>query len=85
MGFLLCAVLYWIFEGKLKDIVLLIIGNLVCYLFGTVWFVYVYSSGGKAITFGAALMLCVVPYLLPDAIKMLLAFVLSRRVKKLIP
>ena len=30
-------------------------------------------------------MLCVVPYLLPDAIKMLLAFVLSRRVKKLIP
>jgi biotin transport system substrate-specific component len=85
VGFLLCAVLYWIFEGKLKDIVLLIIGNLVCYLFGTVWFVYVYSSGGKAITFGAALMLCVVPYLLPDAIKMLLAFVLSRRVKKLIP
>lgn len=84
VGFLLCAVLYWIFEGKLKDIVLLIIGNLVCYLFGTVWFVYVYSSGGKAITFGAALMLCVVPYLLPDAIKMLLAFVLSRRVKKLI-
>ena len=43
---------------------------------------YVYSSGGKEIGFGAALMLCVVPYLLPDAIKLLLAFVLARRVKK---
>jgi biotin transport system substrate-specific component len=54
----------------------------VCSLFGTLWFVYVYSSGGKEIGFGAALMLCVVPYLLPDAIKLLLAFVLARRVKK---
>ena len=85
LGFLLCALLYLLLEGKIKDIVLLIIGNLLCYLFGTVWFVYVYSSGGKPITFGAALMLCVVPYLIPDAIKMLLAFVVSRRVKKLIP
>lgn len=85
VGFLLCALLYLLLEGKIKDIVLLIIGNLVCYLFGTIWFVYVYSSGGKAISFGAALMLCVVPYLLPDAIKMLLAFIVARRVKKLIP
>ena len=53
-----------------------------CYLFGTLWFVYVYSSGGKEIGFGAALTLCVLPYLLPDAIKLLLAFVLARRVKK---
>lgn len=85
LGFLICALLYLLLEGKIKDIVLLIIGNLLCYLFGTVWFVYVYSSGGKPITFGAALMLCVVPYLIPDAIKMLLAFVVSKRVNKLIP
>ena len=84
LGFLLCAIIYRIFERRIKDLPLLVIGNLVCYLFGTLWFVYVYSSGGKSISFGAALMLCVVPYIVPDAIKLLLAVVVSRRVKKLI-
>ena len=82
LGFLLGALLFWLLEGRLRELVMLILALFVCYLFGTVWFVYVYSSGGKEIGFGAALMLCVLPYLLPDAIKMLLAFVLARRVKK---
>ena len=82
LGFLLCALMYWLLEKKVRSLILLIVGLFLCYLFGTLWFVYIYSSGGKAIGFGTALTLCVVPYLLPDAIKMLLAFVLSRRVKK---
>ncbi len=82
LGFLLTALLYWLGEGKVKPIVLLIAGNLLCYLFGTLWFVLVYSSGERSIGFGAALGLCVVPYLIPDALKLLLAFVLARRVKK---
>ena len=82
LGFLLAALLYWLLETKARPLVLLVGGLLLCYLFGTLWFVYVYSSGGKEIGFGAALGLCVLPYLLPDAIKLLLAFVLARRVKK---
>ncbi len=82
LGFLLSAALYWLFEGRARPLLLLIAGLLICYLFGTLWFVYVYSSNGKEIGFGAAMMLCVVPYLIPDAIKLLLAFVLARRVKK---
>lgn len=82
LGFLLAALLFWIFERRFPPLPLLIAGLLICYLFGTLWFVYVYSSGGKEIGFGAALGLCVLPYLLPDAIKLLLAFVLARRVKK---
>ena len=82
LGFLLCALLYLLGEKRLPSLALLIAGLLLCYLFGTLWFVYVYSSGGKEIGFGAALALCVLPYLLPDAIKLLLAFVLARRVKK---
>ena len=82
LGFLLCALLFWLFEKKIPSPVLLTIGLLVCYLFGTLWFVHVYSSDGKEIGFGAALMLCVVPYLVPDAIKMLLAFILARRIRK---
>ena len=82
LGFLLTALLYWLGEGKVKDLLLLAAGNLLCYLFGTLWFVLVYANGERSIGFGAALMLCVVPYLVPDAIKLLLAFVLARRVKK---
>ena len=82
LGFLLSAALYWLLERKVRSLILLILGLLVCYLFGTLWFVYVYSSGGKEIGFGAAMALCVLPYLIPDAIKLLLAFVLTRRVKK---
>ena len=82
LGFLLCALLYWLFEKSLPAPLLLIAGLGLCYLFGTLWFVYVYASDGKAIGFGAALGLCVLPYLLPDAIKLLLSFVLARRVKK---
>ena len=81
-GFLLAALLYLMLEKRFPPLALLIAGLLVCYLFGTLWFVYVYSSGGKEIGFGAALGLCVLPYLIPDAIKLLLAFVLTRRVKK---
>ena len=81
-GFLLAALLYLMLEARFPPLALLIAGLLVCYLFGTLWFVYVYSSGGKEIGFGAALGLCVLPYLIPDAIKLLLAFVLTRRVKK---
>ena len=82
LGFLLCALLFWLLERKLPPLVLLVLGLLVCYLFGTLWFVYVYSSGGKEIGFGAALAVCVLPYLIPDAIKLFLAHVLSRRVKR---
>ncbi|MBR0208960.1 MAG: biotin transporter BioY [Oscillospiraceae bacterium] len=82
LGFLLAALLYWLGEKKLHSLLLLILGLLLCYLFGTLWFVYVYSADGKELGFGAALGLCVVPYLIPDAIKLLLAFVLARRVKK---
>ena len=82
LGFLLCALLYLLGEKRLPSLALLIAGLLLCDLFGTLWFVYVYSSGGKEIGLGAALGLCVLPYLLPDAVKLLLAYVLARRVKK---
>ena len=41
LGFLLTALLYWILEGRLHSLIPLILGLLLCYLFGTLWFVYV--------------------------------------------
>ena len=55
------------------------LGVLLCYAFGTAWFVLVYSRGSGAVGVGTALSWCVLPYLLPDAAKIALAAVLTRR------
>ena len=58
------------------------LGLVVCYAFGTVWFLLVYTGGGSAATLLGALTLCVFPYILPDLGKIVLALVLTRRVGK---
>ncbi len=55
------------------------LGILLCYTFGTVWFVAVYTRNSGAIGVGTALAWCVLPYLLPDAVKIVLAAVLTGR------
>ena len=85
IGFMLCGVFYWLLEKSVKaKWILLVAGNIICYVFGTVWFVYVYTGSGKAITFGAALMMCVVPYIVPDAAKLALAAVISGKLKRFV-
>ncbi len=59
---------------------LLLAEHALCYLIGTVWFVAVCAAQGKQYGFFTALGLCVVPYLLPDLAKILLADLVSRRV-----
>ena len=54
-------------------------GVLLCYAFGTAWFVLVYTRSGGAVSVGAALAWCVLPYLIPDAVKIALAAFLTRR------
>ena len=55
------------------------LGILLCYTFGTAWFVLVYTRSSGPITVGAALGMCVFPYLLPDAVKIALAAILTKR------
>lgn len=59
-------------------------GILVCYAFGTVWFVLVYTRESGAIGVGTALAWCVLPYLLPDAVKIALASALVGRLYPLL-
>lgn len=60
----------------------MMLGLAICYLFGTVWFLLVYNNGvADPIGVGAALSLCVIPYLIPDAVKLFLAALLSARLK----
>lgn len=87
IGFLFSALLMWAMEklpGKksVMQIVSMIVGLIVCYAFGTVWFVIVYGRMNGPIGFTAALVSCVVPFIIPDIIKIALAYVLSRKLKK---
>lgn len=70
-GFLFSGLVYWLLErfGKLPA---MIAGMLTCYLCGCLWF-YLYAGGGL----GLILLRCVVPYLIPDAVKIWLAYRLS--------
>lgn len=76
-GFLAAAVVYWLLErlGKLPAMTL---GMLTCYACGCWWF-HVYAGG---VGIAAAVMTCVVPYLIPDAIKLWLAYAMSKRIGK---
>lgn len=47
-----------------------ILGMMVCYAFGTIWFCVVYAGGINSAGIAAALIKCVVPYIFPDAIKL---------------
>lgn len=77
-GFLTSGLVFWALE-RLGKIPALCAGLLVCYVCGCGWF-YLYAGGGL----GLILLRCVIPFLIPDALKLWLAFSLSGRLKKVI-
>ena len=76
-GFLLSGLIYWSLERLYKPLASAL-GLLVCYFCGCLWF-SLYSGGAG---FRSALLVCVVPYLIPDGIKLYFAHRLSLRLKK---
>ena len=84
VGFLFTALLVGFFVEKWGRrlpvlIAAMALGVLVCYAFGTAWFVVVYAKNSGPIGVGTALVWCVIPYLIPDGIKIVLAAVLTGR------
>lgn len=85
VGFLLTGLIMWGMEripGN-KTVVLaasMVLGLLVCYLFGTIWFQAVYARDAGAVGLAAVLGWCVFPFILPDLIKIVLAVTLVRRI-----
>lgn len=60
----------------------MVIGILICYAFGTAWFMLVYARTSGPIGLMTALGWCVIPYLLPDAVKIALAILIVNRMEK---
>lgn len=86
IGFLFTALFMWGMEKVLgqKSWVLLVsmaLGVIICYAFGTAWFMLMYAQNTGAVTLAAVLGWCVIPFLVPDGIKIALAFVLSKRLR----
>ncbi len=63
----------------------MVIGLVVCYAFGTAWFMVLYAKQKGAIALATALSWCVTPYIIPDLIKIALAILITKRVGKYIP
>lgn len=86
MGFLFSALTMWGLErawgrGLTALGAAMVLGLLVCYAFGTAWFMAVYTRNTGGITLGAALMACVTPYILPDLVKIALALTITARLR----
>ncbi len=89
VGFLFSALICWLFErlfgkGLICRIIAMILGLIACYAFGTVWFVEVYSRVNGAISVATALGWCVFPFILPDAVKIFLAILITGRLAPVI-
>ena len=77
-GFLAAGLVYWGFEKLCKPLGVLL-AIILCYTCGCLWFMY-YAGG--TVGFVAAAAKCVLPYLIPDAVKLWLAYTLSNRIGK---
>lgn len=87
IGFLFSVLLMWLIEklfGR-KTWVLgisMVLGLIVCYAIGTVWFMVVYAQNSGAVGLATVLGWCVIPFIIPDLVKIALALTLSKRLSK---
>ena len=89
-GFLCSALLMWGIEkvfGRSKIVlaVSMAAGLLVCYAFGTIWFMMVYTRNSGSIALSSVLAWCVIPFIIPDLIKIAVALFLTARLRKALP
>lgn len=58
----------------------LVSGLLICYLFGTLWYMAVYLKTLTTDAFISTLSVCVLPFIIPDLIKIALALFIDRKI-----
>lgn len=89
LGFLFTGLIMWAIEklfgnSYLTLAVSMVIGLIVCYAVGTLWFITVYTQNTGSIGVISVLGLCVFPFIIPDLIKIIVALYLTKRLKKVI-
>lgn len=71
-------------SGMVSRFFLMLLGLIVCYIFGTAWYLILYTSTTGSVSLLTVLGWCVFPFIIPDVVKILLALVLARRIGKYI-
>lgn len=89
IGFLFSGLIMWAMETLLgkKMWVLglsMFLGLIACYAAGTIWFMVFYTRTEGAIALSTVLGWCVIPFILPDLIKIALALTLSKQLRRVI-
>lgn len=83
IGFLFTGLIYWLVTALLGERMWsmtlgLVLGAMAYYTFGTAWYVLMYAADTGVVGVGAALVKCVLPFIIPDAVKLALALLLVR-------
>lgn len=84
-GFLLSGAVYALITklaGEKSHIKLIaaFVGLIICYITGTLWFSFTAEQSQGLL---AATLSCVVPFIIPDTVKILLAFFIAKRTEKI--
>lgn len=87
LGFFFTALLYWLITANLGEslpvkIAAGVAGMVICYVFGTAWYLILYAMTGSPMGLMTALGYCVFPFIIPDMIKLAIAVLLSQRMRK---
>ncbi len=87
IGFIFTALICWGAEkipvrNPAIMITSMIISLAAVYIFGTAWFILIYTEKSGAITLSQALKWCVVPFVIPDLVKLFLALAITKRLRK---
>ncbi len=89
IGFLLMGAVYWLITSLFGNkpaatAAALAAGLVICYIFGTVWFMAVYSREKGDISLISALTMCVFPFIIPDILKLTTAALLAGKMPSFI-
>lgn len=81
-GLLLGCGIYWLLQKRpVHRLIVAALAMAVCYACGSLWYSFAYLADSNL---WVIILKCVLPYLLPDALKIYLACTLSRRLKRIV-
>lgn len=87
VGFICSALLIWLItrlfgDGTIVMAIAMLTGLIACYAVGTAWFMIVYLNNTGAISLMSVLSMCVFPFIIPDILKISLALLLTKKLKR---
>lgn len=97
VGFLIAGLIYWLLEklifkklmtstvktwifGAINSVIF----EVVLYIVGVIWFMTVYAAKTGPIGLGAVMTMCVIPFIIPDIVKLIGAVIIGERARKLV-